>query len=394
LQRARTLLAKDEVDLVVVTSPPNVRYFGQQKEGIQGIVGWWNSPKMFLLSISKNVTPVLVTNVMDAWDVLAREDNPFEPRFYGGFVMEFGERLDDQMKRFKRTYDSSLAQPRDAFQLLYDYIASWNEEGSLNLGVEGHHLPSLARDIVRRKFPQIRLKDVDATLQRIRMIKTDAEVDLIRQSSRINVRGFKAAVEEIRPGAKESSLAQAYLEEITKFDARPCYVMINAGPKSASLFPSYDKPYTIKKVDTVRIDVGCEYRGYCSDVSRTVAVGNISEQKRRIIKATTRGYVETIKRLRPGLAIKDVFDQAVSIVRASGIPDYRRTNVGHGIGIQVHELPDLTPNEVGVLESNMVINVETPYYSFGVGGFPGEDTVRITENSYELLARLERTIEV
>jgi Xaa-Pro aminopeptidase len=98
--------------------------------------------------------------------------------------------------------------------------------------------------------------------------------------------------------------------------------------------------------------------------------------------------------LKPGLPIKELFDHAVSTVKSAGIPDYRRTNVGHGLGVEIHELPDLVPQASTVLERNMVINIETPYYSFGVGGFSGEETVRITENSYDLLTKLERIIEL
>jgi Xaa-Pro aminopeptidase len=64
------------------------------------------------------------------------------------------------------------------------------------------------------------------------------------------------------------------------------------------------------------------------------------------------------------------------------------------LGVEIHELPDLIPQENGVLEKDMVINVETPYYSFGIGGFSCEETVRITETSYDLLTKLERIIEL
>jgi len=81
-------------------------------------------------------------------------------------------------------------------------------------------------------------------------------------------------------------------------------------------------------------------------------------------------------------------------VKSAGIPDYRRTNVGHGLGVEIHELPDLVPESDAVLERNMVINVETPYYYFGIGGFSCEDTLRLTENSYDLLFKLPKIIEL
>lgn len=199
---------------------------------------------------------------------------------------------------------------------------------------------------------------------------------------REHVKAFRAVVEEIRPGVTEIQLMQTYMAEIAKHKATPAFSMIAAGNKSAVIFPTYEKTSRVKKNDTVRLDVGCEYKGYCSDVSRTVEVGNVSAEKKRILRATTRGYTETIKSLRPGLAIKDIFHQAVTTVRTAGIPDYERTNVGHGIGIEVHELPSLSPDQNGVLERDMVLNVETPYYCFGVGGFSCEDTVRITSEGY------------
>lgn len=393
LQRAKTLLSNEGVDFVIVSSPPNVRYFTQLKAGIQDVVGWWNSPKMLLFPVSRDMTPVLIVNVMDEWNVLSEKSSLFEPRFYGGFVLEFGGKKDDETKLLERTYRQCIEDRKDAFGRLDEFIASWNG-ASLTVGFESHHLPTEALELLKKKHPSINFKGVDETLSSVRMIKTEEEVETMKRSAAINIKGLRAILDEIKPGVKEIALGQAYLAKIAGYDARPCYVMVNAGPRSAALIPSYEKPYRIKNGDTVRIDVGCEYKGYCSDISRTIALGKVSEEKRRIIKATTRGYVETEKILKPGLPIRDLFNFAVSTVKSAGIPDYRRTNVGHGLGVEIHELPDLVQQENGVLEKDMVINVETPYYSFGIGGFSCEETVRITETSYDLLTRLERIIEL
>jgi Xaa-Pro dipeptidase len=393
MQRAKALLSNEGVDFVVVSSPANVRYFSQLKAGIQDVVGWWNSPKMLLFPVSREMTPVLVVNVMDEWNVLAEKSNLFDPRFYGGFVLEFGGKKDDEIRQLERIYRQCVEDRKDAFGRLDEFIASWNCS-SLTVGFEGHQLPAEALGLLKKRHPSINFKEVDDTLSMVRMIKTEEEIQTMKRSAAINIKGLKAILDEIKPRVKEITLGQAYLAEIAGHDARPCYVMVNAGPRSAALIPSYQKPYRIKKGDTVRIDVGCEYKGYCSDVSRTIAVGKVSEEKRRIIKATTRGYVETEKILKPGLPIRDLFNFAVSTVKSTGIPDYRRTNVGHGLGVEIHELPDLAPQENGVLEKDMVINVETPYYSFGIGGFSCEETVRITETSYDLLTKLERIIEL
>ena len=393
LQRAKTLLAKDGVDFVIVSSPPNLSYFTQIEAGIRGVVGWWNMPKMLLFPVSRDLTPTLIVTIMDEWNILREKSNLFEPVFYGGFILKFGDKKNEEIKTLERTYQRCLADRKDAFGRLDEFIRSWNSE-SLTVGFESHHFPTEALDLLRKRHPSVSFKQVDGTLSLIRTIKTEAEIGTIRQSAAINIRGLRAVLEEIKPGVKEDVLAQAYLREITARHARPCHVMVNAGPKSAALLPAYERSYRIKKGDTVRIDVGCEFKGYCSDVSRTVSVGRVSEEKRRIIRATTRGYVEAEKMLRPGLPIRDLYRFAVSTVRSAGLPDFERSNVGHGLGVEVEELPELTAQASETLERNMVINVETSYYSFGIGGFSCEETVRITENSYDLLTRLERVIEL
>jgi Xaa-Pro dipeptidase len=393
LERAETLLANAGVDFVIVSSPPNVRYFTQLKAGIQDVVGWWNSPKMLIYPVSREMTPALIVNVMDEWNVLTARSNLFEPRFYGSFVLQFDGKRNDEIDLLERIYVQCIDDRKDAFGRLDDFFASWGGS-SVSVGFEGCHLPTSALGLLKKRHPSADFKEVDDILSSIRMIKTEEEVERMKRSATINIKGFKAILDEIKPGAKEITLGQAYLAEIARYDARPCYVMVNAGPASAALLPSYEKPYRVKKGDTVRIDIGCEYRGYCSDISRTVAVGKVSEEKRRLIHATTRGYVETEKILKPGLPIKELFNYAVSTVKSAGIPDYRRTNVGHGLGVEIHEMPDLVPEANDVLEKDMVINIETPYYSFGIGGFSGEETVRITESSYDLLTKLERIIEL
>jgi Xaa-Pro aminopeptidase len=393
LRRAKTLLAKDGVDFVVVSSPPNLSYFTQLKAGIQGVVGWWNMPKMLLLPVSKDTTPTLIVTIMDEWNILKEKSDLFEPVFYGGFILKFGGKKNEEIRRLERTYQCCLEDHKDAFGRFDEFVKSWTSE-SLTVGFESHHLPTEALNLLKKRHPSVNFKPVDGTLGLIRTIKTEQEIETIKRSAAINIRGLRAILDEIKPGVKEITLAQTYLREIATWDARPCHVMVNAGPESAALLPAYERPYKIKKGDTVRIDVGCECRGYCSDISRTVSVGKVSEEKRRIILATTRGYVEAEKMLRPSLPIRELYHFTVSTVKSAGLPDFERTNVGHGLGVEVEELPELTSQSKETLESNMVINVETSYYSFGVGGFPCEETVRVTENSYDLLTKLERVIEL
>jgi Xaa-Pro aminopeptidase len=90
--------------------------------------------------------------------------------------------------------------------------------------------------------------------------------------------------------------------------------------------------------------------------------------------------------------VGDLFAAAVDTIRRAGLPEYRRHHVGHGIGLEMYEAPLLVENSDARLEAGMVINVETPYYESGYGGFQVEDTVLVTENGGELLTAADRSL--
>jgi Xaa-Pro dipeptidase len=150
----------------------------------------------------------------------------------------------------------------------------------------------------------------------------------------------------------------------------------------------------LERGEIVYLDVGCRANGYCSDVSRSVVLGELPPSHERIRQSVLDGYWSTINTLRPGVGIREVFKNAIDMVRRAGIPDFMRSNVGHGIGLSIHELPDMVSSSSGLLEKDMVLNIETPYHGIGIGGFQQEDTARITHGGVELLTKLDRDVRL
>ena len=106
------------------------------------------------------------------------------------------------------------------------------------------------------------------------------------------------------------------------------------------------------------------------------------------------GEIEAIKSMRPGIACKEVFDTAVRTVRR-GIPNYRRSHCGHGIGLEIYDSPSVAPDAKDELEENMVLCIETPYYILGWGGVQVEDTLQVTGNgTYRLTKTSGNLIEI
>lgn len=128
------------------------------------------------------------------------------------------------------------------------------------------------------------------------------------------------------------------------------------------------------------VSQGWQYQGYTSDLSRTVCVGTPDEKTVRLYDAIRAGTEAAIAAARPGVRACELFQIAVETTRSNGIPHYRRHHVGHCLGLEVYDDPSITPDNQTVLQADMALNIETPYYELGWGGVQVEDTVAITEN--------------
>jgi Xaa-Pro dipeptidase len=144
----------------------------------------------------------------------------------------------------------------------------------------------------------------------------------------------------------------------------------------------------------IRFDVGCRYLGYHADISRTASFGEPSKKVAQYCRAIEVGLDEAVAAMAPGVEASKVFQTAVEATRKSGIPHYRRHHVGHGIGLDIYEIPMLSPGSKTVLEEGMVFEVETPYYEIGLGGLQVEDTVVVLPEGAQRLNQVPARLMV
>ncbi len=152
---------------------------------------------------------------------------------------------------------------------------------------------------------------------------------------------------------------------------------------------------TFQNWDTIWFDVGCTYEGYWSDIARIYALGDPGERARKIYAALLEGEEVGIARTRVGMTGEELFNITVEATRAAGHPAYRRHHVGHGIGAEVYEPPILRPGSQDVIEDGTVVNIETPYYEFGLGALHVEDPYIVrADGNHELLTTLGRELHI
>jgi Xaa-Pro aminopeptidase len=197
-------------------------------------------------------------------------------------------------------------------------------------------------------------------------------------------RSVKAALKNVRVGISEIEMARAFHTQTVQNDATPVLGCIGFGARSAmpNVHPS---KATLQRGDVIRFDVGGRYKHYRADIARIATFGEPDPRVRKYHQALHAGVMAAFDVIRPGVKASAVFEVAVQATRKAGIPHYARSHVGHGIGVDGYDVPNLTPGNDQLIEEGMVMCVETPYYELGWCGLQVENTIVVRANGIELL---------
>lgn len=258
------------------------------------------------------------------------------------------------------------------------------------IGIDEQGIPPATWRTLSQRLPETTLVEAGAIFSHIRRVKTPEEIGLLRQAAAINEQAANRAFSLAREGVSEEALEQAFRTEVARAGATPGHWETTFGPRSSGSF--HAGPYAGCRGDLIRSDSSCRLRGYWSDIGRTRVIGTPSREHLQTYDALRVGQEAALKAVRPGARVGDLFALTVETICRSGLPNYRRHHVGHAIGLEMYEAPLLVEASDDRLEAGMVINVETPYYESGYGGFQVEDTILVTETGGELLTAADRSL--
>ena len=240
------------------------------------------------------------------------------------------------------------------------------------------------------KRPDIRPAVGSAPIDDARLIKDEAELELMRVSSRMNVEVCTRIANALKEGVPEKAMPSMYNEIALSLGAEgPSFTpLICFGKNGAE--PHHDSDGTrLVPGDTVIMDVGLLWKHYCSDMTRTVQFGAVSDEQKRvydIVKAANRAGIAAVK---PGVQMKDIDRAARSVIEDAGYGQYFTHRTGHGIGLDEHEVPDVSSTSEVVARPGMIFSVEPGIYLPGKFGVRVEDLVAVTEDGCEVLTRYD-----
>ena len=261
-----------------------------------------------------------------------------------------------------------------------------NEDGLSRVGFEGG---SLCYDWHRKIAGQ--LHDVDFThsvsLDSLRQVKSQEELACIRRAMEIGDEAFEYILTYIRPGISELDVAAA-LENCMrqKGSQRPSFDTIVASGKRGSLPHGTATEKLINVGEFVTMDYGAVYKGYHSDMTRTVCMGRADEKQRHVYSTVLKAQELGVSLVQPGASGKEVDRLVRQQIAEAGYGRYFGHGLGHSVGLEIHEEPRLSPSSTcEALAEYMLVTVEPGIYIPDWGGVRIEDTVAVREDGCEIL---------
>jgi Xaa-Pro aminopeptidase len=264
------------------------------------------------------------------------------------------------------------------------------------IGVEGQRMRVFEAEALRAAFPAAAVVDAHAALSRMRLHKDAGEIAALRRAIAISETALAATIAATAAGMTETEVRARLLAEMLAAGADgPSFdPIVLAGPASADPHGSPSPDRRLEKGQPLLIDYGAAWGGYFADITRTFFVGEARPEHRAIYEAVLAANAHGREIARPGMTL-DALDRAVTDrLRAGGFPELVVHKTGHGLGLDVHEAPQVMVGNMAAIEPGMVFTIEPGLYRPGDIGVRIEDDVLATPAGAESLTGFERGLTV
>lgn len=337
LDELRQRLRAAGADALLVTNPPNVRY-----------LSGFSSPEDGAVLVGPNY----VTLFTDA--------------------------------RYTTQAAGESAVPVEIVSGLYDAVVA--RLGGARLAVEAENI-TLAdfRGLAQRlgKEPVA----LESAFKELRLIKSEDEVDALRRAAAVTDLAFEAALRMMAPGVTEVEVALA-IENAMRLNGAdgPAFTTIVASGERGAMPHGVASRKALAAGELVTLDFGAVVDGYHADMTRTVAIGQVGAEERRLFDAVLEAEEAALAAVAPGRTGREIDRVARDVLAKHGLEEYFTHSLGHGTGLVIHEEPRLSHKSDTVLRPGMIVTVEPGVYLPGFTGLRIEDLVLVTAGGHETLS--------
>lgn len=342
------------------------------------------------------IQQLLERESLDALLVMSAENR----RYLSEFTGSSGALIITKESRFLMSdfrYKAQGAEQAEEFEfilqekgLLESIVSFMNSKGLKRIGFEGEHVNYNTYSQLIKSFDVVPLT---GEVEKIRLIKTDEELDLIIKACEIADQSYEYILTYVKAGMTELEVKNELEAHMTSLGASgPSFDTIVASGHRGALPHGVASDKVIEDGDMVTLDFGAWYKGYASDITRTFAVGSVSPEMEEIYNIVLESQLKSLDEIKAGMTGKEADSIARDVISAKGHGEHFGHSLGHGLGLEVHELPGLSQKSTMTLEPGMVITIEPGIYVDGLGGVRIEDDAVVTEKGLKKLTHSSKKL--
>lgn len=243
-------------------------------------------------------------------------------------------------------------------------------------------------------FKGIEFVAVDEAFSKIRAIKTEREISLIKTAQSVTETAFNEIMPFIKEGVTEIEIAARLEYIMLKNGCELAFDSIVAFGENGSKPHAHRSERKLRRGEFVTMDFGAKYKGYCSDMTRTVALGAVDERKARAYNAVLEANKLAEKAIKIGEKCCDIDAVARNYLAKFSLDKFFSHSLGHSVGVDIHEMPAFSPRCEEVLKEGMIITVEPGVYLEGDFGLRIEDMALVTKSGAEILTHADKNLIV
>ena len=245
----------------------------------------------------------------------------------------------------------------------------------------------------RKHIPGVEWKSVGGAVEKLREIKDEHELSLIAEACRITGEAFERLLPNIKEGITEKELALMLDFDMMSHGASaPSFSTIVAAGANGSLPHAVPGSYRVRRGDMITFDFGARYGNYCADMTRTVALGQPSDEMLKVYQTVLEAQKMAQDAVAAGKVCRDIDSIARNHIYGKGYEGRFGHGLGHAVGIDIHESPRFSQTCTDVTRAGQVMTVEPGIYLPGIGGVRIENTVVVTENGCDVLTKPTREL--
>ncbi|MBI3587226.1 MAG: aminopeptidase P family protein [Ignavibacteriales bacterium] len=268
-------------------------------------------------------------------------------------------------------------------------------KGIERVGVESHYLSVASLETLKKLFPRVKFVSTRSLIENIASVKDELEIGYIKKAVAITDRVFSKILNILKAGVSEQDIAAeiSYLHKKFGAEADAFEPIVASGTRGAlpHARPSAKK---IRNGELVTLDFGCRYNGYHSDLTRTIAVGKPSAKARTMYQVVLDAQQRALDAVASSMKAQALDTVARSFIRKKGFGKYFTHSLGHGLGLEIHEVPRISALSKDILCEGNVITIEPGIYIPHFGGVRIEDDVVIRYSSCEILNKSPKELIV